>query len=109
MSIQCKLILIDMYLMIVKDTPKENLTAEWNFNTSDCITPTTISAISLPVPSLPDTTVQLTDVNEPVSGFAGLKLMLSYLSSGIIIVPFVAILQSIGIGKSLAERGNYKG
>ena len=31
------------------------------------------------------------------------------LGSGIIIVPSVAILQSIGIGKSLAERGGYKG
>ena len=44
-----------------------------------------------------------------VVGTAGLGDMLGTLGSGIIIVPFVAILQSIGIGKSLAERGNYKG
>jgi len=70
----------------------------------DCITPTTISAITLPSPALPDTSIALTDSDEQ----AGLGDMLSTLGSGIIIVPFVAILQSIGIGKSLAERGNYK-
>merc|ERR1711892_1040685 len=79
----------------------------------DCITPTTISAITLPFPRLPDTNINITDGdyaldNVDVIGSAGLGDMLSTLGSGIIIVPFVAILQSIGIGKSLAERGNYK-
>lgn len=80
----------------------------------DCITPTTISAITLPSPRLPDTNINLTNgdyssENMEVVGTAGLGDMLGTLGSGIIIVPFVAILQSIGIGKSLAERGNYKG
>lgn len=70
----------------------------------DCITPTSISAVTLPAPRLPDTNIQTIDGET-----LGLMDMLSVLGSGIVIVPFVAILQSIGIGKSLAERGNYKG
>ena len=70
----------------------------------DCITPTSISAVTLPTPRLPDTNIQTIDGET-----LGLMDMLSVLGSGIVIVPFVAILQSIGIGKSLAERGNYKG
>ena len=70
----------------------------------DCITPTSISAVTLPTPRLPDTNIQTVDGET-----LGLMDMLSVLGSGIVIVPFVAILQSIGIGKSLAERGNYKG
>ena len=70
----------------------------------DCITPTSISAVTLPTPRLPDTNIETIDGEQ-----LGLADMLSVLGSGIIIVPFVAILQSIGIGKSLAERGNYKG
>ena len=79
----------------------------------DCITPTTISAITLPSPALPDTNIELltnyTNEAGDIVTTAGLGDMLGTLGSGIIIVPFVAILQSIGIGKSLAERGNYKG
>ena len=59
----------------------------------DCITPTSISAVTLPTPRLPDTNIQTID-GEPL----GLMDMLSVLGSGIVIVPFVAILQSIGIG-----------
>jgi len=72
-------------------------------NAKDCITPTTISAISLPPIAFPDTNIELQSGES-----AGILDMLSALGSGIIIVPFVAILQSIGIGKSLAERGNYQ-
>ncbi|CAG5094097.1 Oidioi.mRNA.OKI2018_I69.XSR.g13244.t1.cds [Oikopleura dioica] len=72
-------------------------------NAKDCITPTTISAITLPPIAFPDTNIELENGES-----AGIVDMLTTLGSGIIIVPFVAILQSIGIGKSLAERGNYQ-
>jgi len=67
-----------------------------------CITPTSIKAISLPPFKFPD--VNITNTSGEKVEFMEI---VGTLGSGLVIVPFVAILQSIGIGKSLAEKGNY--